>query len=159
MKFLLDGKVMFDNINELYYQLFLEIGLCINNDNYLYDQDTNIFLKYKDKFIKAAVDTTPIYAGKNDIIFDPSQNYNLATTILGYYIDKQAASLEGDRIKFIAHFVVEEGDKQRVVVRTQRGDISSQLYYNIYLAYIECVFLLAESFYVNLSNFDINNKV
>lgn len=151
-----NGKIMFDDMYELYYHLFLEIGLSINGNNYLYDQDTEIPLMYKDKYIKATTFPVPIYAGRNDIVFDPSQNYNLMVSILGYYIDKESNSDSGDNIGFIAQYIEDNDiEMQRVVVKTKNGDYASQFYHNIFLGYIEIIFLLAHSFNVDLSNFDL----
>ena len=57
---------------------------------------------------------------------------------------------------YIAHYIDDDDEKmkQRVVVRSStRGDISSAYYYNIYLAYIDCIFKVAGD-NVDLSNFD-----
>ena len=150
-----NGKMMFENIFEMYYNLFNEIGLSINDQNYLYDQDTGLVLKYKDKFIKATVNPTPIYAGRNDVIFDPAKNYNLMTSIFGYYIDKESHNPECN-FKFVAQYIDDNDarDKQRFVVRTKKTDIFSEFYYNVYLAYIEMIFILS-GYNVDLSNFDM----
>lgn len=157
MNFTPQGKVMFQDIYEMYYHLFTEIGLGINSDQYLYDQDNGTVLRYKDKYLKATVQPVEIYAGKTDMIFDPVKNYNLIVSILGYYLDKEANNPEGDNIGFIAQFIEDDStrEKQRVVVKTRRGDYISSFYYNIYLAYIEVIFLLSDNFVVDLSNFDI----
>ena len=135
-----NGKIMFDDMYELYYHLFLEIGLSINGNNYLYDQDTEIPLMYKDKYIKATTFPVPIYAGRNDIVFDPSQNYNLMVSILGYYIDKESNSDSGDNIGFIAQYIEDNDiEMQRVVVKTKSGDYFSQFYHNIDLSNFDLV--------------------
>lgn len=157
MKILANGKTMYDDIYELYYNLFNEIGLSINSDNYLYDQDTMEILKYKEKFIKAFVDSTSVYAGKYDVIFNPAKYYKIMVAIFGYYIDKESKNLNGDTIGYITQFLEENEtrDKQRLVVRTSiRGDIISDYYYNLFLGYIDCIFKLAGED-VDLSNFDI----
>lgn len=150
------GKVQFQDEYEMFYHLFMEIGLGINNNNqYLYDQDTGVELQYKEKYIKATVVPVPIYAGRNDIVFEPARNYHLMTTIMGYYIDKETAN--GNDIGFVAQYIDDNPDrtKQRIVVKTSRGDICSDFYHNIYLGYIECIFKLSGSFDPDLSNFDI----
>ena len=152
MYFLPNGLMAFSSANEMYYNLFLEIGLSINRDNYLYDQDTGIVLKYKDKYIKANIfDNTEIYAGKNDILFDPANNYNLMETLFGYYIDKQAA--EGNDIGFIARYI-EDYPKwdnpnvkplQRIVIkRKMQDDIYSNYYNKLYLGFIDIIFKLSD---------------
>lgn len=157
MQFLPTGHMIFDDVYEMYYNLFLEIGLAINHNSYLYDTDTGIELKYKDKYIKASVSQAPIYPGMYDIIFDPATNYNLVAVLLGYYIDKVSKSGE-DTIGYIAQYIEDNGSvddrKQRIAVKTNHGDYFTNFYYNLYLAYIEMIFLLGGNT-VYLSNFDI----
>ena len=161
-----NGKIMFSDLKEMYYNLFIEIGLSINNDQYIYDQDTGIVLKYKDKYMKMSF-TGDVYAGRNDMVFDPITNYNLIVTLLGYYIEKEIAN--GNDIGYIADFKEEEfkrevyvkGErfKQRVVVKTKNGDFCSNYYYNLYLAYIEIIFILSGNTEYDLTNFDILPEV
>ena len=149
------SKLMFDDFYEMYYHLFSTIGLSVDSNQYLYDQDTGNVLKFKDKAIKATVIPIPIYAGKNDILFEPEKNYNLIVSILGYYIDKETALGDEDNIGFIAQYIEETPDKekQRVVIKTKKGDLVTSYYRNIYLSYIEAIFILNELI-VDLSNFD-----
>ena len=143
-----NGKMFFNNFNEMFYELFMEIGLAINNEQYVYDQDTGIILKFKDKRIKMSF-TSDVYAGNNDIIFDPSTNYDLMVKLFGY-IKPRIQSFK---------FPKDERFKQRVVVRTRNGDICSNYYYNLYLAYIEIIFIISENPQYDLSNFDILPEV
>ena len=161
-----NGKMLFSNTNEMYYSLFSEIGLSVNHDYYIFDQDTGIVLKYKDQYIKMNFrgDT---YPGKNDIVFDPSTNYNLMVVLFGYYIDKELAN--GNDIGYIADFKEEENNKvfipkgerfkQRLVIRTKRGDIKTDYFYNLYLAYIQAIFIISGDNDFDLSNFDILPEV
>lgn len=151
MQFLINGRVKFDDIYELYYNLFTTIGLGINQNSYLYDQDTGTMICLKDKFIKASVQPVTIYAGKNDIIFAPDQNYQLMVCLLGYYLDKNP------ELSFIAQYIEDDNkrEKQRVCVKTHNGVVESNFYSNIYLGYIECIFILSGGFIPDLSNFDI----
>lgn len=155
MQFTSNGKMMFNDIYEMNYHLFTEIGLSVNSQGYLYDQDTGNVLSYKEKYIKATVHPVEIYAGKNDVLFEPYKNYNMAIVLMGYFIDKEAHTT--NQIGYVAQYVDPNAtrDKQRVVVKTAKGDIYSQYYSNIYLGYIECIFKLADAFDVDLSNFDI----
>ena len=103
-----NGKMYFSDVNEMYYELFLEIGLGVNSSQYIYDQDTGIVLKYKDKHIKMNFNNN-VYAGNNDIVFDPSTNYNLMVTLFGYYIEKETN--EGKNIGYIAQFTEDDQSK------------------------------------------------
>ena len=150
-------EIAFRDVYEMYYHLFTEIGLSIDSNQYLFDQDTGSILQYNGLFIKATTMPTPIYAGKTDIVFDPSKNYNLMTCIFGYYIDKESNSEDGDTIGYIAQYIDDDKnrEKQRVVVRTRNhGDICSKYYHNIYLGYIECILLLSGYASVYLDNLD-----
>ena len=158
MNYLPNGKVFFNDIYDLFYDLFMEIGLSIGKDQYLYDQETNIPIMIKDKYIKASVDNTPIYAGRNDIVFDPARNYSLMEKLFCFYLDKCQHSDDGDILGgYIAHYIDDnpEKDKQRVTVKTmQRGLIESDFYYNIYLEYIDCIFKIG-GYNPDLFMFDI----
>ena len=154
-----NGTVGFANIYDMYYDLFNEIGLSINSEGLLYDQDTGNIIQFKEKNIKASINNQPIYPGRNDILFEPDKNYQLIVSLFGFYIDKCTNSEDGDTLcGYIANYIDdnETKDKQRVVVKTAgRGEIISNFYYNIYLAYIDCIFRIAGYNNINLSNLDI----
>lgn len=158
MNYLPNGVVMFYDMNDLLYDLFMEIGLGINSDKVLYDQENGAPILFKEKYIKASIDGTPVFAGRNDILFEPDKNYSLMVCIFAYYLDKCKESEDGDILQgYIAHYIEDnlEKDKQRVVVKSVgRGLIESAFYYNIYLSYIDCIFRIA-GYYPDLSNFDI----
>ena len=158
MNYYANGTIGFDNIYDMYYDLFSEIGLGINTQQYLYDQDTQVTITFKEKYIKASINGQPIYAGRNDIVFEPAKNYTLMARLFEYYLDKCQQSDDGDLLEgYIAHYIDDDEtkEKQRVVVKTVgRGEISSNYYFNIYLAYIDCLFKIA-GYNANLTNFDI----
>lgn len=153
-----DGTVMFRDIYELYYDTFMEIGLGIGQDQYLYDQDTCTHIKFKDKFIKATIDRNcPIYAGRNDIIFEPDKNFGLMQTLFHYYLDKCQNSDDGDTLGgYIADYIDDNitKDKQAVALKTiQRGEIKSNYYSNAFLGFFDCIFRIA-GYNPNLDNID-----
>ena len=156
MQFGTNGKMVFSTIEELFSDLFMEIGLAVKN-NYVYLQGGD-FLKCGDKFIKVSLDGSPVYPGRNDIMFDPATNYALISFLFGFYLDCCQDSDDGDLLQgYIAHYVFDDETrtKQQVVVKTAgRGEIASKFYYNVYIGYIECIFLISGS-EIDLSNFDI----
>ena len=158
MQYLPNGTVTFLDMGEVFYDLFSEIGLAINSEQHLYDQDTMSPILFKEKYIKATIDNNPIYAGRNEIVFDPAANYSLMSHLFGYYLDKAQNTDDGDILKgYIAHYVDDnpEKDKQMVAVKTVgRGIIGSEFYYNIYLAYIDCIFRIS-GYVPVLTQFDI----
>lgn len=154
------GKIAFNTIAERDYNLFMIIGLGINKEQYLYDQDTGTILNYRGKYIKATITEMPVYAGRNDIVFDPSRNYNMMATLLGYYIDKESTSEDGDIIGFISQGVEDTKDKEfhRLFIQTKyKGRIESDWFHCGYLGFIDCIFKL-DGQNVDLHNFDIREE-
>ena len=158
MYYSMNGKMIFSSIDDLNYNLFNEIGLSVRPDQYVYDQDTGNVIQSNEKLLKASINGAPVYAGNRDIIFEPDKNYALMACLFGMYLDKAQHSDDGDLLQgYIAHYVFDDETrtKQQVVVKTVgRGEIASKFYYNVYLGYIECIFLISGS-EVDLSNFDI----
>lgn len=146
------GQLIFDDRPEMFYHLFGEMGLDINREGYLYDIETKDIIKYKDKYLKTTqYPGIPVYAGRNDMVFEPIGNYNLMVSLFGYYLDK-----EFPPEFFIAQYIEDDSTNtlQRVCVKTSQGDIYSPFYNNIYLGYCYCVFALGGQD-VFLNNFDI----
>ena len=163
MNYLPNGQITFINFSDMYYDLFMELGLGIDANSYLYDQDTDMPILFKEKYIKANITGAPLYQGRNDIIFDPPKNYSLMDKLFGFYLDKCKNSDDGDILRgYIAHYIEDDPTKtkQRVVVKTVpveqggRGLIESEFYFNVYLAFIDCIFRIA-GYNPNLQNFDI----
>ena len=156
-----DGSISYNDIFELYYNLFNTIGLSVNSDQYLYDQDTGIILKYNDKAIKAATAPMNVYAGKNDIVFDPVNNYDIMVKLFGYWLDKEIAI--GENPKFAAGFqsqYIEDHPEDKMLQRftvcfADGTKYTSHFYTKLYLAYMELIFLIGDDQVVNLSNFDV----
>lgn len=151
-----DGQMItnYDNIYEMYYNLFLEIGLFVNQDGYLQDSDTGVVIRYKDKYIKASLNDTPIYAGRTDILFDPAHNFDLMRVLMGYYIDKRDAGEEP--IGYISQGIYDNKEEQvhSVFIKSHTGLYESALYKNSYLGFIDCIFRMGGTI-PNLYPYDI----
>ena len=167
MIFLNNGKVQFNDKYERDYNLFALMELGLNNEGYLYDQTSGTVLKYNDKFIKGNVNGITQYAGRNDLLFTPEENFNPMNRLFAYFIAKLESDMqeEGNDFKIIANFIDEIKspdksipNKQRVIVRVSRNgvisDIFTDYFYRTYLAYIHMIFILGNGFDVDLSNFD-----
>ena len=159
MIFNFDGSVSFNDIFELYYNLFNVIGLSVNADQYLYDQDTGIVLKYNDKAIKAATAPMNVYAGKNDILFEPNVNYDIMVKLFGYWLDKELAHGENPKIAAFQSQYIEDNPEDKMLQRftvcfANGTQYTSQFYNKLYLAYMELIFLIGDDQMVNLHNFD-----
>lgn len=154
----INGSEIFESKEELYYNLFMEMGLGVRADQYVYDQVSGQIIQFKEKLLKASINGVPVYAGNRDVVFEPERNYGLIVCLFGMYLDRVQQSDDGDLLQgYIANYVYDNPtrDKQQVVVKTiGRGEIASKFYYNVYLAYFECIFLIS-GVKVDLTNFDI----
>ena len=147
--------IIYDTKEEMYYNLFLEMGLFVNQQGYLQDQDTGIVIRYKDKFIKVSLNPNiPVYTGKTDIEFDPKKNFNLMATLMGYYIDKREHGEEP--IGYISQGIYDKKEEMlhSVFIKSQTGLYESDLYHNSYLGFIDCIFRMG-GILTDLHPFDI----
>ena len=156
------GETVFDDVYELYYNLFNAIGLSINYDSKLYDQDSCKELLYNNHFIKAATTPIAIYAGKNDVIFDPYKNYNIMVMLFVYWLDKEAA-MNDMNIGYLSQYIEDNKDtedqKQRFVLKTNKGEYISKWYYNLWLGYAEIILAISDNIALDLSNLDIKMEI
>lgn len=159
MKIIPPNRLLFVDLNDLILNYFYEMGMSIDKNGYLYDQDIGNNITFKGNMIKVSVNGIPVYAGMNEIVFDPIHNYGLISTLFGTFLDKCQKSEEGDILGgYIAHGIEDDkgSKKQRVCVKTlNRGEIASEYYNNVFLAYIDCTFRIS-GYDVNLTNFDID---
>jgi len=156
-------KIQFKDEFDLIYHLFLEAELDTDENDYVYDRETLSRLAFNGKLIKASGTPKALYAGREDIIFD-IYNFNMIKMLFGYIINKASEDPEVN-LQYVADFIQDEPRKrvfkedrlkQRLGVRTaDRGDIYSDYYYNICLAYIDMIFKLYDNLDPDLSNFDI----
>jgi len=156
MQYLPNGTVGFASFNELIYDYFMEMGLGIDANQYLYFQETGEHVIFDGKFIKASVDGTPVYGGMNDVVFD-IRNYKLMQSLFTMYLEMCKVSDDGDILGgYIAHYIEDDGFKtgQRVTVKTvERGEISSRFYSVVFFAFIDCTFRIS-GYDVDLTPFD-----
>lgn len=146
---------LFDTVEEMYYNLFLEIGLFINQNGHLQDSDTGVEIRYKDKFIKVSLNPNqPAYPGRTDVLFDPAHNFNLMQTLFGYYIDKRDHGEEP--IGYIAQGIADNKEEglHSVFVKSQSGYYESLWYHNSYMGFIDAIFRMG-GVNTDLSQFDI----
>ncbi|MBR6289468.1 MAG: hypothetical protein IKR19_09035 [Acholeplasmatales bacterium] len=150
----------FTDLNDLMINYLSEMGLSVDQGQYLVDQETGNILKYKEKNIKVSINGIPAYAGLTDIVFDPFHNYGIVSNLFGLFIDRSQDTDDGDILQgYIAHGVEdgkgENADKQRVAVKTMgRGEIASNYYRSVFLAFADCTFRIS-GYNVDLSAFDI----
>ena len=81
-------KTQIRNINELEYKLLMEIGLDIDTEHRLVDQDFGTFVFFNGKHIKAKRNGIEPFINKHTVYFDPVGNVKFMRQLFQYYINK-----------------------------------------------------------------------
>lgn len=104
-----------------------EIGLDVDEDNHIIDEETGMPITAKGKFLKfncGAVSRTT----RDEINYDPLNNPKLMNFLFGYYSSKLEA--EGSRGVDICYTTNGPEDKQILNIKTGDDALESEPYYN-----------------------------
>lgn len=147
---------MVNNTTDLGRALIMEMGLSMDNDHVLYDQDTYTPISYQGKRVKySSTDPDKLYIGEGDVLFDPVHNYHMMLSMLGYYIDKEK---EAGNLDAIAPYSITAKDKTTAHgIKCEHGEcVESDYYHNRCLGI--CDVILKRSYDdINIHQFDDEN--
>ena len=76
--------MMNDPINKMMME---EIGLTVDSQSRVMDQDTREYLSFKSRQMKFS-SQNQVTIGDRDMVFDPASNKNVAANLLDYYANK-----------------------------------------------------------------------
>lgn len=139
-------------INNLNYQLMCEIGLEVDQEMRVVDQDLGNVIMFKGKTLKANIGgLRQPFIGRNDILFDPVNNYKIMTTIFAYYVQK-LTNMEGRYFNIFYPVQLQSG-KTYAEIKEDMKVIRSGAYFNPCIAFIDLVFRLNNEEY-DLSMYD-----
>lgn len=131
-----------ENIIEFGDLTLKEIGLDIDEDNHIIDEESGMPIMMKGKFLKfncgPANRTT-----KDEINYDPLNNPKLMNFLLGYYSDKLES--EGSRGVDICFSTVGPEEKQILKVKTGDDTLESNPYHNESVRIMDIICQLNES--------------
>ena len=164
MGFVFNPVIQINSLEDLVFHLLNEIGLGINANGFVYDQDTEQEIYYNGKQIRASVD--PRYpAIANDLygLFDPVFDGKFMAMLLGYYLKKSEAQGELDPIS-VTEQIMETPSwsylnptktrKTRVVVLCDNHqEYHSEYYYQKGLKFSDIILRIGGN-HINLWRFD-----
>ena len=159
---------MLNNDSKLINNVLIQkIGLELDDQNHLIDQDTGQPLHFNGKIIKYN-HTNINRLAKNEVEFDPLNNTSMANYLCGYYIEKMNAEEETDIN------IYSQSNKDRDtpgIVEARQNDmiIKSDTYVKDSLKYIDLINKIDNSIQdlpligisvndINLHEFDIKEK-
>ena len=140
--------MMHDPLNKMIME---EIGLSVDKQNKVYDQDTRQPLLFKDKNMKFSSQHNVALSG-NDMVFDPANNKGLMSSLFDYYTQK----LEDEEGIYVSGHFEESGDdgKMSVTLMIDNNQIKTNSYSNNSLSYLEAIKILNGSENTDLSQYD-----
>lgn len=144
--------MMQDPLNKMIMQ---EIGLSVDKQNRVYDQDTRQPILFKDKNMKFSSQHNVALSG-NDMVFDPANNKGLMSSLFDYYTQK----LEDEEGVYVSgHFEESTEDgKMAVTLMMNNNQIKTNSYTNNSLSYLEAIKRLNGSQDTDLSEYDSDRK-
>lgn len=123
---------MFDeNYINIARSILGEIGLGLNNQHIVYDQDSNTIITVDGKAIAFTFipNTNFFYDTNNCILFDPFHDFKTISKLFSYYLDKEQRS---GNISFVETYFIQENENKEtcIVVKTQTEIYESAYYKN-----------------------------
>ena len=125
--------MMHDDLNRIIVQ---GIGLTVNSQQKIVDQDTGEQLRYKDKNLRYSSNNS-VMLTKQDAIFDPAENRGQMVALFNHY-SKKLEEEDNVYIK-MSYEVQQEDNKSSLVVEMDGQKIETGSYYNDSLKYVEAI--------------------
>lgn len=143
---------MHDPLNKMIME---EIGLTVDKQNRVYDQDTRQPLLFKEKNMKFSSQHN-VALGNNDMVFDPANNKGLMNSLFDYYTQK----LEDEEGVYVSgHFEeANEDGKMAVNLTVNNKQVKTNYYTNNSLSYLEAIKVLNGSDSLDLTEYDSDRK-
>ena len=139
-------------INNLLYQLMTEIGLEIDSEMRIVDQDDGNVIMFKGKSLKVSLDNyRQPFIGRNDILFDPITNFKVMNNLFSYFIHKTSVT-EGRYFNIFYPVNLPNG-RTYIEIKENNQVIRSGAYMNPCIAYIDLIFRINGEAY-DLSMYD-----
>lgn len=123
---------MFDeNYINIARSILGEIGLGLNSQHLVYDQDTGTMITIEGKPITFTFipNTNFFYDTSNCILFDPFNDFKTMNKLFSYYLDKEQ---KNGNMGFVeTYYIDEDSNKQtRIVIKTRDELYESEFYKN-----------------------------
>ncbi len=164
MSFVFNPIIQVNILEDLVFHLLNEIGLGINSNGFVFDQDTEQEIYYNGKQIRASIDPKfPALANDLYGLFDPVFDGKFMSMMLGYYLKKSEAKGELDPISVTEQIAdvpiwnqlnpVKTRKTRAVVLCDNHQEYYSEYYYQKGLKFSDIILRIGGN-PINLSRFD-----
>lgn len=138
---------------ELLNRLMSEIGLDVDDNNHIVDQDTGMNLQFNGKNLLCDDPTKRIFKKRDEITFNPIESPKLMNSLFSYYINKIH---EEDGRYINIYYPVQDGDKGYMELKeeTTNTTMKSNSYKNDCLKYADLILQLNGNDDNDLRKFD-----
>ncbi|MDD3122084.1 MAG: hypothetical protein PHC62_01050 [Candidatus Izemoplasmatales bacterium] len=127
-------------VTRLVKEMFMAVGLYVSN-NYVFDQDSNLPWKFKDRLVKYANPGLLTTIHSNETLFDPLMSKAMVKDLLDIGIAK-AIRYDDLYMKALAP-EINHGSKTLVLL-TDKDKIRTGTYFHEIVTYYDMAFILAE---------------
>lgn len=139
-----------DNKSEFTIKVLQEVGLEIDTNDRVIDQDNNSLVKFKGKTLKFNPDKKPLI-NRTEIEFNPLENPNIMNYMMSYYVKK----LEEEENRYIGmFFLTDTEDNGRAQCKENGKLVSSDLFFNDSVKYADLISKLNGNTSVDFSKYD-----
>lgn len=139
-------------MNDLEYQLLLAIGLSVDTNHNLIDQDYGTIIYLNGKNIKSNRGTIEPFIRKTDVYFDPINNVKLMRTLFQYFINKIN---DLDNRYFSVFFpVYKDNGLISIEIKSELESFKSDYFYNESLRYIDLIFKISGYNFIDVKQYD-----
>lgn len=131
---------------ELVVMLLTSMGLSIDHNQTLIDQETMAQIKFQGKNIKASFDRMkPVYITEGDIKFEPlnRNNIRLLSTLFGHFLDKEQEYGNINRVLtfYPEEILLDDGSRRtKIIVKCEKNEVYESDYFeNKCLVYCDLI--------------------
>lgn len=144
-------------INEIIYILLSELGLTLDSNFNIVEQNTGTVLQFNSKFIKFSYQGPFMIDGQESVWFDPINSEEIASKFYNYYT-KVLYDSEAIRILHINE-VQSVSDTRKCIQVTyieneEKLEYETNYYNNLALAYLEIIFNFSRNDITPIINLD-----
>lgn len=140
------------DIKEIEMEIIREVGLGVDINDCLVDQDSGMYIEVADKRIKYGVDKFVSIDRNTEIFFNPLKNLKLILNLFSLHLTK--ICLYNNMVVHSYNVDKDEDSRHIITIHTSNGVYYSRGYKKLLLSYIDMIFILGGGDTIDLTELD-----